>query len=316
MHERTSRDSTPSHALANGDNLLLGHSAAMRTLRERIQRAAGFPWPIRLEGPRGSGKNRAAELFHAASGRAGAIVRCGLNKVSAIEGSEIGQLVGWVRGAFTGALYDYRGAFERAHRGTLFLNEVHLASTRVQEILLDLLDGKRFQRLGQQVDTEVDVRIVFATNEDLSALAHAGRFRWDLLDRMEDDVIQMPALSEHIEDIPEIAAAIMVKLAQEANVEADILSPLEIDRLMGFGWPGNVRQLENALKWRIKYRKMPDYLPRTRRWTLGSNDALQRALTEAHGNKSAAARALGTSRKTLYAHLKRQQRELLNDSTT
>ncbi len=307
MHERTSRDSPPSHASTNGDNVLIGHSAAMRALRERVQRAAGFPWPIRLEGPRGSGKNRAAQLFHASSARPGALVRCGLNKVSAIEGSEIGQLVGWVRGAFTGALYDYRGAFERAHRGTLFLNEVHLASRRVQEVLLDLLDGKTFQRLGQQVDTEVDVRIVFATNENLPALAEAGRFRWDLLDRMEDDVIRMPALAEHMEDLPEIAVAIMVKLAREARVEPDVLSPLELDRLMSFGWPGNVRQLENALKCRIKYGKLPDYLPRARRWTVSWDHALQRALTDAHGNKSAAARALGTSRKTLYAHLKRQK---------
>lgn len=169
---------------------------------------------------------------------------------------------------------------------------------------MDLLDEKTFQRLGQQVDTEVDVRVVFATNEDLPALADAGRFRWDLLDRMEDDVIRIPALSEHIEDLPEIAAALMVKLAGEAHVEPDILSPLELYRLMSFAWPGNVRQLENALKQRIKYGKLPGYLPRTRRWTVACDRALPRVLKQVHGNKSAAARALATSRKTLYAHLK------------
>src|SRR5437773_1581144 len=251
MTDQTSRDSRSPPALSQNDVFLLGHSAVMCALRDRIKRAAELPWPVRLEGARGSGKNQAAKLFHAASRRSGPLVRCGLNRVSASEGSEIAQLVGWVRGAFTGALYDYRGAFEQAHMGTLFLNETHVASARVQEILVDLLDEKKFQKLGQQGYTEVDTRLVFATNEDLPALADAGRFRWDLLDRMDEDVIHMPALVEHIEDLPEIAGEIIVKLSAEANIAPEVLSPLEIDRLMSFTWPGNVRQLENALKLRI-----------------------------------------------------------------
>ena len=121
---------------------------------------------------------------------------------------------------------------------------------------------------------------------------------------MDEDVIHMPALVEHIEDLPEIAGEIIVKLSAEANIAPEVLSPLEIDRLMSFTWPGNVRQLENALKLRIKYGELPDYVPRARRWTFACDQALQRELRAANGNISEAARRIHTSRKTLYRHLK------------
>jgi hypothetical protein len=104
--------------------LLIGHSKAITRVRDHLKQLARFPWPVRIEGARGTGKNRAARSLHQLSGRSGAFVRCGLNVVSASEGREYAELVGWTRGAFTGAVQSKAGVFERAHRGTAFLNEL------------------------------------------------------------------------------------------------------------------------------------------------------------------------------------------------
>ena len=276
-------------------------------VRQQLRSLASFPWPVRIEGARGTGKNLAARLLHDASGRSGAFVRCGLHLVSAAEGRELAELFGWARGAFTGAVHAEPGVFERAHRGTAFLNELGIASPRVQEILLHLLEERTVQRIGEHVPRPVDVRVVFATNVQLEAAVAAGRFRADLYDRLGLHVVQMPTLSARMEDLPELVAAILIRKAAEARVEAPELPPADLDRLMSYEWPGNVRELENALEHFLVFRRLPSPVPRARRGKHAWHAAVLKSLEQTGGNKSAAARALGISRKTLHAHLKRRE---------
>lgn len=289
---------------APGLSLLVGSSPAMRAVRQQLDSLAPFPWPVRIEGPRGTGKNLAARFLHNASRRTGAFVRCGLNVVSAAEGRELAELFGWARGAFTGAVHGQPGVFERAHEGTAFLNELGVASRRVQEILLHLLDERAVQRIGEPVPRPVNVRVVFATNVSLEKAVRAGAFRADLYDRLGLHVVEMPALGARMEDLPELAAAIIVRKAREAGVEPPELRPADVDRLMTYHWPGNVRELENALEHFVVFRRLPASIPRSRRPARVWRAAVTASLEQCGGNKSAAARALGISRKTLHAHLK------------
>lgn len=284
---------------------LIGSSPAMRGVRQQLRQLAPFPWSARIEGERGTGKNVAAGLLHDISGRTGVFVRCGLNVISAGEGREVGELLGWTRGAFTGAFTGQPGVFERAHRGTLFLNELGIASPRVQEILLHVLEEKTIQRLGEQVPRAVDVRVVFATNSDLAGAVAAGRFRADLYDRLGIHVVRIPALRDHMEDIPELAAEILTRKALQAGVDPTVLRPAEIDRLMTHDWPGNVRELENVLEHYVIFRQLPASLPRPRNGAAW-RAAVKASLAMSGGNKSAAAKALGVSRKTLHGHLKKR----------
>lgn len=279
----------------------------MCAVRQQLLCLAPFPWPVRVEGPRGTGKNLAARFLHYASRRTGAFVRCGLNVVSAAEGRELAELFGWARGAFTGAMHAEPGVFERAHEGTAFLNELGIASQRVQEILLHLLDERTVQRIGEHVPRPVNVRVVFATNVPLDAAVRVGAFRADLYDRLGLHVVRMPALSARMEDLPELAAAILVRKAREAGVDAPQLPPTDIDRLMTYDWPGNVRELENALEHFVVFRRLPPSIPRARRPARAWRAAVAASLEKCGGNKSAAARALGISRKTLHAHLKQRE---------
>jgi DNA-binding NtrC family response regulator len=278
----------------------------MCAVRQELQRLAQFPWPVRIEGARGTGKNLAAKVLHDASGRPGAFVRCGLNLVSAAEGRELAELFGWARGAFTGAVYAEPGVFERAHRGTAFLNELGLASPRVQEILLHLLEERTVQRLGEHVARPVDVRVVFATNVDLELAVRAHIFRADLYDRIGLHIVRMPSLRVRIEDIPELAAAILTRKARESGKDAPLLRPADLDRLMSYDWPGNVRELENALEHYVIFARLPSTMPRTQRHANAWRAAVATSLQRFGGNITATARALGISRKTLYAHLKRR----------
>jgi DNA-binding NtrC family response regulator len=279
----------------------------MCAVRQQLRTLAPYPWPVRIEGPRGTGKNLAARLLHDASSRPGAFVRCGLHLVSAAEGRELAELLGWARGAFTGAVHAEPGVFERAHRGTVFLNELGIASPRVQEILLHLLEEHTVQRIGEHVSRPVDVRVVFATNVNLEAAVRAGTFRADLYDRLGIHVVRMPTLRERMEDLAELVAAIVIRKAAEAGVEAPQLAPAHLDRLMTYEWPGNVRELENALEHYVVWRGLPPAIPKASRQARSWHAAVTRSLEQCGGNKAAAARALGISRKTLHAHLKQRQ---------
>jgi DNA-binding NtrC family response regulator len=277
----------------------------MRQVRERIEMLARLPWHVRIEGPSGSGKNLAARLLHVLSARArGPFIVCSLAMLP--DGIELAELVGHRRGAYTGAIEDRAGAFERAHGGTLFLNEIGTASARSQQALLQLVDEGAFQRLGEERVRSVDVRIAFATNEDLETRVARGSFREDLYHRLGMLVLRMPALAEHAGDIPELTDYLLSEKSRQAGVSVAPLTAADMQRLMAYAWPGNVRQLDRAIEHYVAFGSLPDTIDRGARpsdWREQVDEVLRRCA----GNKTAAARALGVSRKLLYEELRRRE---------
>jgi len=287
------------------EKFLLGQSPVMRQVRERIEMLARLPWHVRIEGPSGSGKNLAARLLHVLSARArGPFIVCSLAMLP--DGIELAELVGHRRGAYTGAIEDRAGAFERAHGGTLFLNEIGTASARSQQALLQLVDEGAFQRLGEERVRSVDVRIAFATNEDLETRVARGSFREDLYHRLGMLVLRMPALAEHAGDIPELTDYLLSEKSRQAGVSVAPLTAADMQRLMAYAWPGNVRQLDRAIEHYVAFGSLPDTIDRGARpsdWREQVDEVLRRCA----GNKTAAARALGVSRKLLYEELRRRE---------
>ena len=285
--------------------VLLGASAVMQRVREQITMLAGLDWHVRLEGPRGSGKTIAARLLHDLSRRATApFVFCSLAMLP--DGAEISELVGHRRGAFTTAVEDRMGKAEEAHAGTLFLEELATASARAQEILLQIVDGAPFTRLGENRPRTVDVRCVSASNEDLEAMVAQGRFRTDLYDRLGLLVVRMPALSEHREDIPDLADHVLARLCARAGRPVPSLSAETVELLVAFDWPGNVRQLASVLQYFVAFERLPDVVLRAARgpdWRARVDEVLRKH----RGRKAPAAEELGVSRETLYRELRRRQ---------
>ncbi len=287
------------------ERVLLGNSAVMRGVREQIRLLARLPWHVRIEGPSGSGKNVAARLLHVLSNRArGPFVICSLAMLP--DGIAMEELMGHRRGAYTGAIEDRSGAFERAHSGTLFLNEIGTASAETQRTLLQLIDEGSFHRLGEARVRSVDVRIAFATNEDLEARVAGGSFREDLYHRLGMLVVRMPALAEHLGDIPELTDSLLSRKSREAGVSVAPLTTGDMRRLMAYAWPGNVRQLDRAMEHYVAFGRLPDTIDRAARpsdWRVQVDEVLKRCA----GNKAAAARLLGVSRKLLYEELRRRE---------
>jgi two-component system, NtrC family, response regulator len=284
---------------------LLGQSAVMQSVKATIARLAAFPWPVRIEGASGTGKGIAARMLHALSTRARRpFVRCNLNMIP--DGREHAELVGWVRGAFTGAVSDHAGDFEAAHSGVVFLDELAVASPKVQAALLQLVDEGVVRRIGDYRVRVVDVRVVAATNADLEAEVAAGRFREDLFFRLDRHVVCMPALAEHREDIPELASKMLEWSARAAGVSARDLAPADLEQLMAYDWPGNVRALEHVIEYFVTWGRLPADLAQD-----GLRSSWRRrvdhALAHHSGNKTAAARELGVSRQALYDELERRQ---------
>lgn len=285
--------------------LLLGKSRVMQRVREEITNLAALPWHVRIEGPSGSGKTLAARLLHRLSPLArGPFVVCSLAMLP--DGMELAELVGHRRGSYTGAVEDRAGMVEQAHGGMLFLDELGTASGATQRALLQLVDEHSFRRIGDSRVVQVDVRLVFATNVDLEEKVTNGSFREDLYHRLGTLVVRMPPLSDHREDIPEIAERCLAEKCREAHRGGYSISSQDMDLLMSYDWPGNVRELGKALEHFVAFGRLPEHLGRPRReehW----RDQVDAALIKYRGNKSAAARALGIPRSMLYTELKRRE---------
>lgn len=222
--------------------LLLGDSLPMRRLRSLIARLAPSDAPVLIEGPTGSGKELVAEALHAVSGRAGAFVPFNVSAVP--EGTFEASLFGHVRGAFTGAVHDVPGYLAEADGGTVFFDEISSLPLCTQAKLLRAIETKSFRPIGARCDRRSDFRLVTASNEDLVHSVTQGRFRADLFHRLHALPIRVPALADHIEDLPILAR----NFAQRAETrESREFSAEAIDRLMRYGWPGNVRELRNVV---------------------------------------------------------------------
>lgn len=227
---------------------MIGNSAALAMALDQISNVAPINRPVLVMGERGTGKELAAERLHFLSPRWDASflkVNCAAIADQLLES----ELFGHESGAFTGATRAHKGRFERADGGTLFLDELATMSTRLQEKLLRLVEYGEFERLGGQETLKVDVRIVAATNADLPSLARHGKFREDLLDRLSFDVVHLPSLSQRGDDIHELAEHFAFGMCTELGWSLfPGFSESAQQQLLDHAWPGNIRELKNAVE--------------------------------------------------------------------
>jgi NtrC-family two-component system response regulator AlgB len=219
----------------------------MRATVDLTIRAASSDAPILLRGENGTGKSVLARVVHAHSRRASRSFIT-INCPTLSEDLLASELFGHSAGAFTGAVRDQAGRVEAAEGGTLFLDEIGEISPNLQAKLLRFLQDKEFERVGENRTRHADVRVLAATNRDLDADVAAGRFRQDLLFRLNVVEIVCPALRERAEDIIPLARRFLAFFAAAANRATPELTQEVENALLGYAWPGNVRELRNAIE--------------------------------------------------------------------
>ncbi|MEX2526300.1 MAG: sigma-54 dependent transcriptional regulator [Gemmatimonadota bacterium] len=310
---------------------LIGESAGIREVRQRIRKVAPTEARILITGESGTGKELAAAAIHALSLRKG---RPFLPVNSAALPSELveSELFGHERGAFTGATVRRRGRFELADGGTLFLDEVAELGPSAQAKLLRVLEGGVIERLGGGEPFRVDVRVLAATNRDLRKEVEAGRFREDLLFRLDVIPLPLPPLRERREDIPLLLDHARERIQRRLGRPPPLLDPPAVERLTAYAWPGNVRELFNVVERlailhpgeRVGVGVVDSVLPGMRgagdssageeptlhgslahRLEVFERGILEGALRSTDGNVSQAAELLETDRANLYRRMRR-----------
>ena len=226
---------------------ILGESTAIRRIQQTVATAAPTKATVLLQGESGTGKELFARAIHDRSDRRDRpFIK--LNCAALPEGLVESALFGHEKGAFTGAVRRVEGAFERAHRGTLLLDEISEMRLDLQAKLLRVLQEQEFERVGGTTPIKVDVRIVATTNRDLAAEAAAGTFRQDLYFRLSTIPVLIPPLRERAEDIPALAYRFAMKTAQEVGKQVHGIAPDAVHMLQRYAWPGNVRELQHAVE--------------------------------------------------------------------
>jgi len=319
---------------------MVGASPAMREIFETIRMIAASDYPVLISGESGTGKELVAHAVHQESRRRGGPfvpISCGALPEHILES----ELFGHVRGAFTGAIRTKKGRFELADGGTLFLDEVGELTPAFQVKLLRVVQEKRFEMVGGEKSISVDVRIISATNRDLRKLTREGSFREDLFYRLCVVPLHLPPLRERREDTPLLVEHVLGTIREESGKGIRGVSDDAIDALLAYGWPGNIRELINALQFAsvrctgevIELRHLPPEVrhgtvfqalepgrpepansqagaaaaqapPASGRRKKLDRETVERALAEAGGNKVRAAEALGVGRATLYRFLR------------
>jgi DNA-binding NtrC family response regulator len=311
---------------------LVGRSRAMRDLFQLLETVAATSSTVLFTGETGTGKELAARAIHHTSPRRShrfVALNCSAIPETLLEA----ELFGHVRGAFTGAVGNRQGRLEQAHRGTLFLDEVGTMSPALQAKLLRVLQEREFERVGDSHTVKIDVRVIAATHSDLAKMVSEGSFREDLFYRLNVIPVQLPALRDRREDVPLLVQHFLQKLASDSGQPAVTVSQEAMRRLMAYHWPGNVRQLENAVERALAFSHgrsqidVPDLAPEMQtdaspgesdstwfpddgldfeRYIEGIELALiRRSLERTHGNKRQAAKLLNLKRTTLIEKLKR-----------
>jgi DNA-binding NtrC family response regulator len=325
---------------------IIGKSPAMGKLFQLLETVAATNSTILITGETGTGKEVVARAIHHGSPRRN-------NRFVALNCSAIpetlleAELFGHVRGAFTGAVGSRAGRVEQAHKGTLFLDEVGTMSTALQAKLLRVLQEREFERIGDTHTVKVDVRVIAATNSDLRRMVADGQFREDLFYRLNVIPVHLPPLRDRKEDIPLLVQYFLDKIATDQAVREG-RSPVEraapavtvsqeaMRRLMAYQWPGNVRQLENAVERAVAFSAgrpqldvgdLPAEIQHTQEAALPTpvtlpeegidldafiadveRELIQRSLERTGGNKGRAARLLNMKRTTLVEKLKRLEK--------
>jgi DNA-binding NtrC family response regulator len=226
---------------------IVGESDAIRHAIQQVTAAAPTRATVMLQGESGTGKELFARAIHEQSERRD-MPFIKLNCAALPEGLIESALFGHERGAFTGAVKRVEGAFERASRGTLLLDEITEMRLDLQAKLLRVLQEQEFERVGGTTPIKVDVRVVATTNRDLQSEVSAGRFRQDLYYRLNVLPIHVPALRERPEDIPILASRFALRNAAELKKEISGFAPAAIEVLQRYSWPGNVRELQHAVE--------------------------------------------------------------------
>jgi len=295
------------------DSGMVGQCQTMKNVCGVIKRIAPMPTTVLIEGESGTGKELAARAIHQWSGRSGSFVpiNCGAITSELMES----ELFGHVKGAFTGAHQLREGLFTYANNGTLFLDEIGEMPLPMQVHLLRVLEEQTIRPVGSNREIPVDVRIIAATNRDLNEEVERGNFRQDLFYRLNVVTVRMPTLRERLEDIPDLVEFFMQKMAADMGVSAHHMGNRELVQLRSYAWPGNVRELKNVIERCLLLDQSPDQCLKGISVTgeiAGSTERADVLLLEEiekrhilkvldmeGGNKSAAARLLGVSRKTL-----------------
>jgi two-component system response regulator PilR (NtrC family) len=304
---------------AGGEFGLLGGSTAIEQVRKLIDRVARSQAPVHITGESGSGKELAARLIHTLGSRrdrAFVPVNCGAIPENLMES----EFFGYRKGAFTGASDDRDGFFHVADGGTLFLDEVAELPLTMQVKLLRAIQEKRVRKVGATTEEAVDVRVICATHQDLKKLVEQGRFRQDLFYRLNVIELRMPALRECREDIPMLARHILDRLAHAADLPPPPLSAAAMAALQSYPFPGNVRELENVLERALALMAgeridapdlnlAPPQLPDVAATAAGGclqdhldnveRQAILDALKQSNNNRTAAARLLGVTFRSL-----------------
>jgi DNA-binding NtrC family response regulator len=316
---------------------LIGESRVMKDVMETVQQVAPSKTTVLILGESGTGKELIAKAIHQLSPRSRQplmIVHCAALPPSLLES----ELFGHEKGAFTGAHERRVGRFEQAQGGTVFLDEIGEIDQNIQVKLLRFLGERTFERVGSNKTLMADVRIIAATNRDLAGLVRAGTFREDLFYRLNVVPITLPPLRDRREDVPLIAHAFLKEFARENDKPVVDFTVDAMEAMLKYSWPGNVRELRSAIERavllcrgdRVTARELPEAIrllqPLTTsavppepsilgQGTLTLKEAerqlIIRALKEADGNRTQAARKLGMSRRTLHRKLHTYQLESL-----
>jgi two-component system response regulator PilR (NtrC family) len=310
-----------------GATQLLGRSPAIEQVRGMVAKVARSQAPVHISGESGTGKELVARLIHENGARAEnafVAVNCGAIPGELMES----EFFGHKKGSFTGAVADKGGLFQVAQSGTLFLDEVAELPLHMQVKLLRVIQEKAIRAVGAQRETPVDVRILSATHRNLGEMVRAGRFREDLYYRINVIELRVPPLRDRPEDLPLLAEHILARLAQDGKIPAR-LGPDAAALLQGYGFPGNVRELENILERAttladgeliragdIQLQSAADMdetepvmgpgtQPLGKQLGEVEREAIKKALEQARYNKTAAAKLLGMSFRQLRYRIKK-----------
>lgn len=297
---------------------IIGSSPQMMKIIEKLKIIAPTPATVLLEGESGTGKELIAQTIHTNSGRPGNFVP--LNCAALPETILESELFGHEKGAFTGAIYQRKGRFEYADKGTLFLDEIGDLPLSTQVKLLRAIENREIYRLGLNEPIKVDVRIISATNKNLEELIKEGKFREDLYFRLKVITIKIPPLRERLGDIPLLAEHFVSEFSYRYNKPIQYITREAINALEKYSWPGNVRELKNCIEYMIATTSdnilglddVPEYIkqspaeiefpPALTGISLAQMEKtlITNTLKSVDGNRSAAAKILGISERTLY----------------
>src|SRR5579875_1616336 len=298
---------------------MIAAAPAMQPVLATIARIGPSDASVLITGEHGTGKEVVAQTLHALSQRASRSL-VAVNTGALPEGTFESELFGHVKGAFTDARTERIGRFELADGGTLFLDEIANVPLRQQAKLLRVLETGEMERVGSSKTRRVNVRVLSATNADLRAEAEQGRFREDLLFRLNTVEIHLPPLRERREDIPALAAHFLHRYAERYRRPVQGVEPPALKHMLAYSWPGNVRELDHTMERavlmargsRIEASDLGLDQPRTTAQALEDMSLeavesilIRKALERCNGNVSQAAEALGLSRGALYRRMEK-----------